>query len=396
MYHKAYGIIETLAPLYVGATAGEETGNLNLIFRDQFTQTGIIPGSSLRGRFRADMRHKEPGTENIWYGHQAEGGIDGSTTEAFVKFEYASLVWLPVFCPGQPIVWVTSPQLLKRYQQITGKPANSSKVPAVNSAKLKNHRKFLFFNLGFLDQLNPNPTLSDWVPGGIGLDNLVVVNDNEIGIIHEMALYRQTRTKLENDVKKVEHFFGVEALPEGCILVFPIAIKTKGWCPFPKGSSQDLYFGGLESIGFGRCQVSIASGEYKIMAWTPYGLDEEARKLVQSAKKGDEGILEGSKQGFKEAYKMREAVAFGLERFWGEAKRHEADNPAKAKYWKEVWDTLAKILKKTDVNLPNHDNVNIMDGELWKLKPEEQQIALAVLTQFCDCLVWWTQRYKGE
>ena len=29
MYHKAYGIIETLAPLHVGASAGEETGNLN-------------------------------------------------------------------------------------------------------------------------------------------------------------------------------------------------------------------------------------------------------------------------------------------------------------------------------------------------------------------------------
>ena len=36
MYKKAYGIIETLAPLHVGATAGEESGNLNLIFRDQF------------------------------------------------------------------------------------------------------------------------------------------------------------------------------------------------------------------------------------------------------------------------------------------------------------------------------------------------------------------------
>jgi len=58
MYHEGYGIIKTLAPLHVGATAGEETGNLNLIFRDQFTQTGIIPGSSIRGRFRADMRLK--------------------------------------------------------------------------------------------------------------------------------------------------------------------------------------------------------------------------------------------------------------------------------------------------------------------------------------------------
>ena len=56
MYKKAYGIIETLAPLHVGATAGEESGNLNLIFRDQFTQTGIVPGSSIRGRLRSEMR----------------------------------------------------------------------------------------------------------------------------------------------------------------------------------------------------------------------------------------------------------------------------------------------------------------------------------------------------
>ncbi len=72
MYQKAYGIIETLAPLHIGASAGEETGNLNLIFRDQFTQTGIIPGSSIRGRFRADMRSRclkleEEIDENLWY-----------------------------------------------------------------------------------------------------------------------------------------------------------------------------------------------------------------------------------------------------------------------------------------------------------------------------------------
>jgi CRISPR-associated protein Cmr4 len=58
MYQKAYGIIETLTPLHIGATAGEESGNLNLIFRDQFTQTGIIPGSLMRGRFRCLYRFK--------------------------------------------------------------------------------------------------------------------------------------------------------------------------------------------------------------------------------------------------------------------------------------------------------------------------------------------------
>ncbi len=291
MYHKAHGIIETLAPLHIGASAGEETGNLNLIFRDQFTHTGIIPGSSIRGRFRADMRGKikdanagisgdgktqqelenerKNQTERKWYGHEAITGEENATTEALVKFEYASLVWLPVFCPGQPIVWVTCPWLLKRYQQITGKPNitdNKGKkqlapLPKAGNAKLKGDRKFLFFNLGFLDDLTPTPKLSNWIPEGLelseSLTNLVVVEDSEIGIIHDMALYRQTRTKLEDDVKKVENFFGVEALPEGSILIFPIAIKETGWKPFGNETSQELYFGGLESIGFGRCNVTV-------------------------------------------------------------------------------------------------------------------------------------------
>jgi len=151
MYHKAYGIIETQAPLHVGASAGEETGNLNLIFRDQFTQTGMIPGSSIRGRFRADMRN--PATNNgtrshtesryndvaLWYGHEAvtnPNQKDGGTTEALVKFEYASLVWFPVFSPGQPIVWVSCPSLLKRYQKQYRHidPARMTTVRAVSLA----------------------------------------------------------------------------------------------------------------------------------------------------------------------------------------------------------------------------------------------------------------------
>ena len=86
MYKRAYGIIEALAPLHVGATAGEESGNLNLIFRDQFTQTGTIPGSSIRGRFRSEMRHGLAGSENQWYGAPAETGESDSTTESVVKF----------------------------------------------------------------------------------------------------------------------------------------------------------------------------------------------------------------------------------------------------------------------------------------------------------------------
>ncbi|NEP19351.1 MAG: type III-B CRISPR module RAMP protein Cmr4 [Leptolyngbya sp. SIO4C1] len=328
MYKKAYGIIETLAPVHVGASAGEETGNLNLIFRDQFTQTGIIPGSSIRGRFRADMQSKRQAwlenklqehgveipessqykieveengkkkmigrlewlekktkehdlkplnppnnneNENYWYGHHAvDNQEDGGTTEALVKFEYASLVWLPVFCPGQPIVWVSCPWLLRRYKQITGieeKVPEPYTAPSTLQARpVGSSGKVLFFNLGFL-KVEHEVDLNAWIPedAGIRKDSVVVVDDNDMAMIHDMALYRQSRIKMMDEMKKVDTergaFFNVEALPEGCILIFPIALKEQGWQPFGKRSHKEMYFGGLESIGFGRCDVML-KGEY--------------------------------------------------------------------------------------------------------------------------------------
>jgi CRISPR-associated protein Cmr4 len=276
MYHKAYGVIKTLAPVHVGATAGEETGNLNLIFRDQFTQTGIIPGSSIRGRFRADLRDREPGEEQLWYGHEVvDGRSDGGTTEALVKFEYASLLWFPVFCPGQPVVWVSCPLLLKRFKRIAGVTAD---IPEPYTAQrglqgrpMKDRGKILFFNLGFLE-IEHEEDLSAWIPAettDLDANKLVVVHDNDIAMLHDMALYRQSRVKLGSkekpNEKKVDGgaFFNTEALPEGSILVFPIALKQTDWKPFgEKENSSELYFGGLESIGFGRCLVSL-SGDYQ-------------------------------------------------------------------------------------------------------------------------------------
>ncbi|MEI6328623.1 MAG: RAMP superfamily CRISPR-associated protein [Pseudanabaena sp. ELA645] len=276
MYKKAYGIIETLAPLHVGAAAGEESGNLNLIFRDQFTQTGIIAGSSIRGRFRADMRKTGTGLENAWYGHESvEGRPDGGTTEAIVKFEYASLVWLPVFCPGQPVVWISCPRLLKRYKLITGstdaipRPYTSAKTLRGRQISDRGTAKqILFFNLGFMEieQQIEAEAMQKWIPTGadLAVESLVVVGDNDIAMLHDMALYRQSRIKMMDDMKKVDGgaFFNVEALPEGSVLIFPIALKELGWKPFGDSASQDMYFGGLESVGFGRCNVTLA-GEYQ-------------------------------------------------------------------------------------------------------------------------------------
>lgn len=288
MYHQGYGIIKTEAPLHLGATAGEETGNINLIFRDQFTQTGIIPGSSIRGRFRALMRYNHSGDKKEtevkkWYGNDFtytderndENNTDDSAiysriTESLVKFDYASIIWLPVFCPGQPIVWVSCPRLLKRYKRITGlqKPLPSEYSRSKNLVPLPNNK--LFFNFGFLSIKN-NEYIDDcWFPNQEKLP-AIIVRDNEISMIHDMALYRQSRVALEKEQKCSKNFFGVEALPEETFLVFPIGIKKNGqnkpetWKPFageyeqdqPRINKANIYFGGLESVGFGYCEVTV-------------------------------------------------------------------------------------------------------------------------------------------
>ncbi|WP_346293073.1 RAMP superfamily CRISPR-associated protein [Sphaerothrix gracilis] len=277
MYHKAYGIIETLAPLHVGASAGEETGNLNLIFRDQFTQTGIIPGSSIRGRFRADMRQQEEDFER-WYGAEAKTGEPNSTTEGIIKFEYASILWMPVYCPNQPVVRVSCPALLKRYHKLaTGKLETPTFKPYSYYGKKSGEK--LFFNLGFLQLGDKDENLKHYIPNFVSDHDtylLLVVDDTDMSMIHDMALYRQSRVSLETKQKRAKKgaFFDVEALPEGTIMTFPLASRKTFQresvqlqtffrvAGFDKG--RELYFGGLESVGFGRAQVTLQESNSKL------------------------------------------------------------------------------------------------------------------------------------
>ncbi|MBO3460357.1 hypothetical protein G7B40_018250 [Aetokthonos hydrillicola Thurmond2011] len=130
------------------------------------------------------------------------------------------------------------------------------------------------------------------------------------------------------------------------------------------------------------------------MGWKSYDLDREAQKLVLDAKQRDEKSL-------NQSYKMRMAVAYGLERFWGEHLRLQEKERTKSQYWKETWDALVGIMEQAGVLIPNEPvdvnnvrQIQAMSEELWKLGIDEQRVALSVLTQLCDCVVWWTQRYK--
>jgi hypothetical protein len=103
------------------------------------------------------------------------------------------------------------------------------------------------------------------------------------------------------------------------------------------------------------------------MAWNSYGLDQVAQKLVLNAKLRDKNSL-------NQSYKMRMAIAYGLERFWGEHLRLQKKEPEKSQYWKETWDALIEVMNKAGVTLPN-DKVSAedtkavqkMSEKLWQM-----------------------------
>ncbi|MBD2692126.1 hypothetical protein [Anabaena catenula] len=155
------------------------------------------------------------------------------------------------------------------------------------------------------------------------------------------------------------------------------------------------------------------------MAWNSYDLDRRAQEII--IKYRDKDVL-------NESHKMRVTATYGLERFWGEhlrlmGKRDREDDYEKGKFWLDTWKELIKIMKIAGIqvpepNIPDDQKKYIRNGEsirrdrdgnfetediqdmankLWDKKrfpAEHQRVALAILTQFCDSLIWWTQRYK--
>lgn len=127
------------------------------------------------------------------------------------------------------------------------------------------------------------------------------------------------------------------------------------------------------------------------MTWKLYEIDRVAQELVLKFR--DKDVL-------GESHKMRATTAYGLERFWGEHLRLGHREKNKADFWKATWDALCKIMKQAGISLPNDKvtddtkSIQSMSEKLWAFDIEKRKIALSILIELCNSLVWWTQRYK--
>jgi len=129
------------------------------------------------------------------------------------------------------------------------------------------------------------------------------------------------------------------------------------------------------------------------MAFEIFSIDQKACDIVKN--------YAHNKEVRSQVYKMRTTAAYGLERFWGEQHRFNPNKPTEAQkhhYWRETWQTLVEILSCVGIELPNEGGagqVQEMANQLWKMNREQVKVAIAILTQLCDSMIWWTQRYKN-
>jgi hypothetical protein len=141
--------------------------------------------------------------------------------------------------------------------------------------------------------------------------------------------------------------------------------------------------------------IQLEPNELKeLNEWKPYSFDHYAQSLVIKYR--------DQKDVLNETHKMRMTIAYGLERFWGEPLRLEKESQPKANYWKDVWKTLLEEFLQPSglgTKLPStYSNSTEKITEtiklIWEMDQEEREISQMILTQFCDSLVWWSQRLK--
>jgi hypothetical protein len=134
------------------------------------------------------------------------------------------------------------------------------------------------------------------------------------------------------------------------------------------------------------------------MALESYNLDQIAHDLV---------LEYYDKGAYGQVYKMRASASYGLERFWGEQLRlyekkqnHFHPTPA-SKYWQATWQKFCGFMGFAGIELPANDveptqtdTIQEITFQLWNFDSQQRKVALSVLIKLCDCMVWWSQRYK--
>lgn len=154
------------------------------------------------------------------------------------------------------------------------------------------------------------------------------------------------------------------------------------------------------------------------MGWTRFDLDHHAQRIVLAARKRDLAAHTDKSEmcSLNQAHKMRTSCAFGLERFWGEHLRLKLSDSKvdknKAEFIADTWEALTVSLLPKEIQLPREvlkggknkeedqklavDLAEEFAAKIWRFNENkyDRSVALAILTNLCDAIIWWKQRLK--
>lgn len=246
-----------LSPLHTGGATQE--GNLLGIARESHTNLPYIPSSTIRGRLRAsvndrDLKFRLFGTD-LQDSQQLEQGD--------IWIGDGSLLWVPVPSLSHGVIWVSSPQLLRRWLRLQ---QQSASLPAPYSCNFKQGSGSVYLK----DAILPKENLTDWqgwqafVPSGAeAIERVMLLPDQHCATIVQMSLWRQVKIKLDENKSVNGGFRYEEAISPDTLMYFSWGMTSQA--NGSAGQSQSdfqqllqqnniLQIGGQESLGRGFIQ----------------------------------------------------------------------------------------------------------------------------------------------
>ncbi|MBR8829383.1 MAG: type III-B CRISPR module RAMP protein Cmr4 [Gomphosphaeria aponina SAG 52.96 = DSM 107014] len=250
--------IYLLSPLHTGGTTQE--GNLVGIAREVHTNLPYIPSSTIRGKLRATVTDKNKKFKlfgnDLADGQQLEQGA--------IWIGDAALLWLPVPSLSHGVIWISSPQILRRWARLNGELLNN--LPEEYSSSITSTKVYLKDAIIQANELKKWENWKKFVPQNsqtAGINNVLVLPDRHGATLIQMSLWRQVKIKLDEHKSVDGGFRYEEAISPDTLMYFTwgITSQTNGLsdqCQIDfKGlleANPIIQVGGQESLGRGFIQ----------------------------------------------------------------------------------------------------------------------------------------------
>jgi CRISPR-associated protein Cmr4 len=275
MMKSTLTFIHALSPLHAGT--GQGVGVIDLpIAREKATNLPYLPGSTLKGSLRDELRDDEL-RDKIFGPDKPD---NDSAYSGSVVFTDQKLLCLPVRSLLGTFAWVTSPYILERFKRDCGsnepvrKPNSSSCIVSSTSAIKYSDTKVILEDLDLTVQNVANAY--DWA-GLIAKkifpnketwqtyfnERFCIVSDDVMNFLAETATEVIARNKLDDDTKTTVKgaLWYEESLPTETILSgLLLEVKGNHISDIVKIAKNPIQLGGSMTIGRGLCQMIIDGG----------------------------------------------------------------------------------------------------------------------------------------